>query len=466
MTPTATRESLTLPQLLVAQAHRFDADKVALREKKYGIWQEVSWRHYADQVRAVCLGLVQLGLAQGDKVALICGNRPAWLYVELAAQSAGAIPVGIAVDSGHDQVKGILDHSEARFVLVEDQEQADKVLNAQRALPRLERVIVDDMRGLEGYQDHMLVELAVVAETGRELVAREPHRYEELLDRGRSVDVALLAYSQEMPGPSKAAMITHRGLVAMAANVTQVDPVRETDQVFSLLPFVWVGEQLISVAIALYVGVTVNFPEESDTIREDLREIAPHVLIAPPRFWEALRAECRLKLEDVGLLKRMASHAALALGRRVASRQAGRTLYGIAYLVALRSILDKLGLSRVRYAYADGGPLGGESFEFFRALGVNLKPVYARTETSGICVLPRDGEVRAGAVGMPTPGTRLRISHTGEVLIASESVFVGYYKDGEATANALDDGWLHTGDAGFVDERGHLVISASEPKGP
>src|SRR5215472_704929 len=249
MTPTATRESLTLPQLLVAQAHRFDADKVALREKKYGIWQEVSWRHYADQVRAVCLGLVQLGLAQGDKVALICGNRPAWLYVELAAQSAGVIPVGIAVDSGHDQVKGILDHSEARFDLVEDQEQADKVLNAQRALPRLERVIVDDMRGLEGYQDHMLVELAVVAETGRELVAREPHRYEELLDRGRSVDVALLAYSQEMPGPSKAAMITHRGLVAMAANVTQVDPVRETDQVFSLLPFVWVGEQLISVAI-------------------------------------------------------------------------------------------------------------------------------------------------------------------------------------------------------------------------
>jgi long-chain acyl-CoA synthetase len=461
MTAKAQSELGTLPQLLAGQARR-GGGRVALREKKYGIWQEVSWAEYAAQVQAVCLGLVRLGLAPGDKVAVISGNRPAWIYVELAAQSAGAIPVGIPVDSGHDQVQRILDHSEARFVIAEDQEQADKVLSERGALPRVERVIVDDMRGLETYHDPTLLGLAGVAESGREVAAREPGQYEELLGRGRPADVALLAYPPGTSGAAKAAMITHRNLVVMAAGVTEVDPVRATDEIFSLLPFTWVGEQLISVAIALYVGATVNFPEGPETAREDLREIGPHVVIAPPRFWETLRAECQVKLGDAGVVKRIATRVALAMGREASAGRAGRVRYGIAYALALRNILDKLGLSRIRYAYADGAPLGGEAFQFFRALGLNLKPVYGRTETSGICVLPRDGEVRVGTVGTPTPGTRVRISDSGEVLIAGESVFVGYYKDPAATASALDDGWLHTGDMGAVDERGHLVVSESD----
>jgi long-chain acyl-CoA synthetase len=454
----------TLPQLLVAQARRREG-RVALREKKYGIWQEVSWAQYAAQVQAVCLGLVRLGLAPGDTVAVISGNRPAWLYVELAAHSAGAITVGIPVDSGPDQVTRILDHSEARFVLVEDQEQADKVLSGRGALPRLERVIVDDMRGLEAYHEPMLADLAGMAESGRELGAREPRLYDLRLERGKPADVALLAYPPGATGASKAAMITHRNLLVMAAGVTEVDPVRETDEIFSLLPFTWVGEQLISVAIALYAGATVNFPEGPETAREDLREIGPHLVIAPPRFWESLRSECEVKMGDAGVVKRMATRAALAMGRDVAAGRAGRARYGVAYLLALRNVLDKLGLSRIRHAYADGEPLGDEALQFFRALGLNLKPVYGRTETSGICVLPRDGEVRAGTLGTPTPGTRLRISDTGEVMIASESVFAGYYKDPGATASALDDGWLHTGDRGAVDERGHLVVSAWESDG-
>jgi long-chain acyl-CoA synthetase len=461
MTPSARG---TLPQLLVAQARRLGG-RVALREKKYGIWQEVSWAQYADQVQAVCLGLVRLGLAPGDTVAVISGNRPAWLYVELAAQSAGAITVGIPVDGGDKQVRDILGHCEARFVLAEDQEQADKVLSGRGALPRLERVIVDDMRGLETYDEPMLVDLAGVAGSGRDLGAREPQLYEERLARGQPADVALLAYPPGASAASKAAMITHRNLVVMAAGVIEVDPVGETDEIFSLLPFTWVGEQLISVAIALSAGATVNFPERPETAREDLREIGPHLVIAPPRFWEGLRSECAVKLGDAGIVKRLATRAALAMGGDVAAGRAGRARYGVAYLLALRNVLDKLGLSRIRHAYADGEPLGAEALQFFRALGLNLKPVYGRTETSGICVLPRDGEVRAGTLGTPTPGTRLRISATGEVLIASESVFAGYYRDPDATARALADGWLHTGDRGAVDERGHLVVSAWESDG-
>ncbi len=456
----------TLPRLLLAQARRLGRHKVALREKKYGIWQEVTWEQYAAHVRAVCLGLVRLGLERGDTVAVISGNRPAWLYVELAAQSLGAIPLGIYVDSLPDQVKYVLHHSQARVVLVEDQEQADKVLGVRGAVPRLERIIVDDMRGLEEYRDTMLLSLEAVAGLGRELDAREGGLYEQLLGQADPTDVALLAYTSGTTGASKAAMISHRNLLAMAAGVTQVDPLHETDQVVSFLPFAWVGEQLISVAIALHVGATVNFPEEPETLREDLREIGPHVMIAPPRFWEAICSEYKVKIADAGLLKQAAARAALAIGGRVAARErgrasaglAGRALYGLAYLLAFRSMLDKLGLSRIRYAYAGGAPLGPEIFRFFRAIGLNLKQVYGQTETSGICVVHPDGEVRAETVGKPTPGTRIRISDGGEVLVAGDSVFRGYYQNPDATAKALDDGWLRTGDAGFLDEQGHLVV--------
>jgi len=214
------------------------------------------------------------------------------------------------------------------------------------------------------------------------------------------------------------------------------------------------------------VGATVSFPEEPETLREDLREIGPHVMIAPPRFWEAMCSEYQVKIDDAGFVKQAATRAALAIGERVVAgrprrAQAGlvrRALYGVAYVLALRSMLDKLGLSRVRYAYAGGAPLGVEIFQFFRALGLNLKQVYGQTETSGICVLHPDGEVRPETVGKPTPGTRIRISDAGEVLVNSESVFLGYYKNPDATRQALDDGWLRTGDAGLVDEQGHLVV--------
>jgi len=456
----------TLPRLLLAQAQRLGGRRVALREKKYGIWQEVTWEQYAAHVRTVCLGLVSLGLKRGDKVAVISGNRPAWLYIELAAQSVGAIPVGIFVDSLAEQVKLILDHSEARFVLVEDQEQADKVLMVRGHVPRLERIIVDDMRGLEGYQDPMLVSLESVEQLGGDLEAREGRLYEEMLQRGDPTDVALLAYTSGTTGMSKAAMISHRNLLVMAAGVTQVDPVHETDEIVSFLPFAWVGEQLISVAMALHAGAAVNFPEEPETMRDDLREIGPHLMIAPPRVWEAMCSEYQVKIGDAGILKRVMTRAAVAIGERVAARELSRAsvsvpwrvLRRLVYLLTFRTMLDKLGLSRIRFAYTGGAPLGPEIFRFFRAIGLNLKQVYGQTETAGICVLHPDGEVRAETVGKPVPGTRLRISDGGEVLIAGESVFLGYYKNPEATARALDDGWLRTGDAGLMDEQGHLVV--------
>ena len=305
----------TFPGRLVERA-RQRGERIALREKKYGIWQEVTWREYAAHVRAVALGLDGLGLRPGDTIAVISGNRPAWLYVELAAQSIGAVPLGLYVDALPEQVSRVLEHSEARVVLVEDQEQADKVLGVRDALPRLERIVVDDTRGLETYRDPMIVSLERVETEGREIDGREPGRYEAMLAQRRPDDVALLSYTSGTTGLAKAAMISHRNLLAMAAGVTEVDPMREGDEVVSFLPFAWVGEQLVSVAMALHVGGTVNFPEEPETARDDLREIGPHVMVAPPRFWEAMCSEYQVKIADSGFMKRLATRAALALGAR------------------------------------------------------------------------------------------------------------------------------------------------------
>ena len=457
---------MTLLRLLAAHAEGRGRRHVALREKRYGIWQEVTWERYAAQVRAVCLGLVHLGLERGDKVAVISGNRPAWLYVELAAQAAGAIPLGIFVDSPPEHVKAVLEHSEARFVLVEDQEQADKILAVRAAVPSLERIIVDEMRGLEGHHDPALMSLDAVEQLGREHDTREPGRYPALLERGAPDDVAVLLYTSGTTGVAKAAMLSHRNLLATAASMVQVDPVGAGDEIVSFLPFAWVGEQNLSVAIALHAGATVNFPEALETTRDDLREIGPHVLLAPPRFWEAMCSEYQVKIADAGRIKRAATRVALGLGERAAAHRGNgassglgtRLLQRLAHLLAFRTMLDKFGLARVRYAYTGGAPLGSEIFQFFRAIGLNLKQVYGQTESSGICVLHPNTDVRSETLGKPAPGTQLRVSDDGEIMVAGESVFLGYYKNPDATARILSDGWLRTGDAGLLDDRGHLVM--------
>jgi long-chain acyl-CoA synthetase len=457
---------VTLPQMLAAHARRHGRGKVALREKEYGVWQEVTWQDYAAHVRRVCLGLEELGLRRGDTLAIVCGNRPAWLYTELGAQSLGATPVGVFVDSSPEQLRYVVEHSEARIVMVEDQEQADKVLGVRAQLPRLQRIVVDDTRGLEDYREPLLLSLEEVERLGQAADTRDAARYDTLLAGGTPDDVALLAYTSGTTGTPKAAMISHRNLLAMAAGVTEVDRVLDTDDVVSFLPFSWVGEQLLSVAIALHAGATVNFPEAPATVREDLREIGPHVMIAPPRFWETMCSEYQVKIGDAGRLKRAAAAVTLDIGMRVVARRLRgqpvgpglRLLAGLARLLTFRALLDRLGLAQVRYAYTGGAALGPELFRFFRAIGLNLKQVYGQTECGGICVLHPDDDVKPETVGKPTPGTRIRISDAGEILVSSPSVFLGYFKNPEATARALDDGWLHTGDAGQMGEDGHLVV--------
>lgn len=455
----------TLPQLLLRNARRF-GKRVALREKEFGIWQTVTWADYLRHVRDFCLGLVRLGFKAGDKVAVIGDNRPEWIYAELAAQAAGGVSVGIYQDSLAREVSYVIDHSDSRFVVVEDQEQVDKLLEIKAELPKVERVIYYDPKGLKHYRDPLLMDFAAVEALGAELHRQQPACFEEMVGRGRGDDLALIAYTSGTTGFPKGAMLTHRNMLSMAKNLLSVDPLAPKSEYLSFLPLAWMGEQMMTVSAALWVGFTVNFPEEPETVQQNLREIGPHVIFSPPRIWEDIVSRVQVKMEDSSWLKRVLYRYFMAAGYRMADCRfskvkpsAGlRFQNWLGELLVFSAIKDHLGLQRVRRAYTGGAALGPEVFRFFHALGVNLKQIYGQTEIAGISVVHRDGDVKFHTVGQPIPETEIRIAQNGEILSRSPSVFAGYHKNPEATAEALADGWLHSGDAGYLDEDGHLVV--------
>jgi long-chain acyl-CoA synthetase len=463
--PAVTPE-LTLPKLLLEQARRHGARKVALREKEFGIWQPYTWADYLRHVREFSLGLVSLGLKAGDKVAIVGDNRPEWVFAELAALAALAVPLGIYQDSTATEVGYVIDHSDAVFVVAEDQEQVDKILELKQKIPKVRGVIYTDPKGMSAYADEFLLSFPDVERRGRELDARQPGLFEANVAAGAGADTALIAYTSGTTGFPKGSLLTHTNMLTMAASLIAVDPKHPDDEFLSFLPLPWIGEQMMGVASGLLVGFTVNFPEEPETVQENLREIGPNVMFSPPRIWENLAASVQVKVMDASPLKRFAFNRAMPIGVRMADCRFQRRppslglrlAYLAAYWGVFRALRDRLGFSRLRSASTGGAALGPDTFRFFHALGVNLKQIYGQTEISGISCIHRDGEINFDSVGKPIPGTEIRIAEDGEILSRSKSVFVGYYKNDEATAGVLKDGWLHSGDAGYFAEDGQLIV--------
>jgi long-chain acyl-CoA synthetase len=478
----------TFPKLLVANASRF-GDRTALREKDLGIWHSTTWRQYHDQTRDFSLGLMSLGMRRGDKVAIIGDNRPAWVYAELAAQGAGGVSVGIYQDSNLEEVAYVIDHSEAAFVVAEDQEQVDKILELVDRLPRLRHIIYDDPRGLRHYRHPALISFQAVQQRGRELAQAHPGLWEESVGAGRGDDVAMICYTSGTTGFPKGAMLTFRNLLTMAGSLNLVDPKLPADEFVSFLPLAWIGEQMMALSSSLSLGFTVNFPEEPDTVMADIREIGPHILFAPPRIWESLNSTVQVKIMDTTRLKRFVYRLCMPVGYRVAdlrfqgraAPRAWRIAYALAHLLLFRALKDRLGLTHIRSCSTGGAALGPDVFRFFHALGVPLKQIYGQTEISGISCIHAGDDIRFHTVGRPIPGTEIAISESGEILSRSPSVFAGYYKDEAATRAALapagpagagafaasagsagaagsDRPWLHSGDAGYLTEDGHLVV--------
>jgi long-chain acyl-CoA synthetase len=453
----------TFPKLLVRNAQR-TPERTALREKKLGIWHTTSWREYADGVRDLSLGLVSLGLKGGDKVAILGDNRPQWLMAELAAQSAGAASVGIYQDSNLTEVAYVIDHSDAAFVVAEDQEQVDKILDMIDRLPKVKGVIYSDPRGLRGYKHPLLMSFESVQERGRKI---SPETWSESVARGQGGDLAMICYTSGTTGFPKGAMLSYGNLLTMALSLAEVDERFPDDEFVSFLPLAWIGEQMMSVATALSFGFTINFPEEPETSAENIREIGPHILFGPPRFWENLTSTVQVKIMDTAPFKRFMYERLMPIGYRLAEMRFNRqnpsflwrSLYAMAWVLLFRALKDRLGMSRLRSASTGGASLGPDVFRFFHAIGVPLRQIYGQTEISGISCIHRRDDIRFHTVGKPIPGTEVRISERSEILSRSRAVFSGYYKNEDATRETLDaDGWLHSGDAGHIDEDGHLIV--------
>ncbi len=455
----------TFPQLLIERVHEF-GNAEALREKDYGIWQSITWNEYLNHVRNFCQGLVYLGLTPDDTVAIIGDNRPEWIYAELAAQAAGAKSIGIYQDAVVKEMVYIVTHAQVKFIVVEDQEQVDKILEMWDELQGVEKVIYYDPKGLRNYTEKFLMYFPDVETLGEAFAAENPDWFEQKVAEGKADDVAILAATSGTTGNPKLAMITHRNLVSMGRNLMQIDPLNPDDRFVSFLPMAWIGEQMMSFACSLQKGFTLNFPEEPETALANIREIGPHSMFSPPRIWENLVSQVMVKMEDSSKLKKRLYDWAMGVGYEMADirfrkEEASRSMkwkYKLADWLIFVAIKDHLGLRHLKRAYTGGAALGPDVFRFFHALGVNLKQIYGQTEASGISVLHRDGDIKFQTVGTPVIGTAVKIAENGEILLKSDSIFAGYYNNPEATAESLEDGWLLSGDAGYFDEDGHLIV--------
>ncbi len=455
----------TLPGLLAGRAADHP-DGVALREKEFGIWQETTWEEYLGRVRSFAMGLVELGVAKADRIAIIGDNRPEWVIAELAAQSIGALPLGLYQDSISTELARMLEAAEVRVIVAEDQEQVDKVLEVRGELPGLEVIVYYDPRGMYAYEAPGLMSFEDVEALGDGICDRFPGEFDRRLAEIGPKDIALLCTTSGTTSIPKLAMLSHANLLAMATQLRAVDRMEPADEFVSFLPMAWIGEQMVGVASAMLVGFKVNFPEETATVRQDMREIGPAFLMSPPRIWENMVSDVQVMAEDTTRLKRWLYSWAMREGagraQAVSSGERAslpaRIRHRLADWTVFRPIRDQLGLDGVRRAYTGGAALGPDVFRFFHAIGVNLKQLYGQTEVSGISVVHRDGDIRFHTVGTPFPDTEIRISDEGEILCRSPAVFEGYFRNPHATAETLENGWLHSGDAGYFEEDGHLVV--------
>ena len=456
----------TFPKLLKRNAHEHP-ERFALREKEFGIWQSWTWRNLEDEVRELACGLAVLGLERGDRLAIIGDNRPRLYAAMCAAQSLGAIPVPMYQDSGAKELRYVMQHAEARFAIAEDQEQVDKLLELRDSCPGLEKIVYVDPRGMRQYDLPALVSYAEVQNQGRELHGRDRAFWDVEVAKGGGADACIILYTSGTTGIPKGVVLLFDNVVKTAEQGAAFEGLGRDDEVLAYLPMAWVGDHIFSFAQSYVVGFCASCPESSATVLEDLREIGPTYFFAPPRIYENLLTTLTIRMEDASRAKRAMFHYFMEVARRAGIPRLerrplplrDRILYALGELLVYGPLKNTLGFSRIRVAYTAGEAIGPDIFDFYRALGVNMKQLYGQTESTVFVTVHPDGEIRSDTVGTPAPGVELKVNDDGEVLYRSPGVFHEYYKNPEATARTkTPDGWVHTGDAGFVDESGHLKI--------
>ncbi len=456
----------TLPRLLQRNARELGA-RPAMREKDRGIWQTWNWRQYHDQVRDLALGLASLGLRRGDRLSVIGDNRPRLYWAQVAAQSLGGISVPVYQDSIAKELAYVWNHAEVSVIVAEDQEQVDKVLALRDELPSLRLVVYDDPRGMTGYRHDWLKSFEDVQEAGRKFGVEHPDFFESEVEKGGPADVAVISYTSGTTGSPKGAMISHANAIGVAESFRQVSRLVPEDTSLAYLPMAWAGDSVYTLFAGLVAGFCANCPESPETVQRDLRELGPSTLLAPPRIWENMLTAVLVRAADATPLKRRTfEYFRSAAERAEILRTEGKPVPAALRLATALGeffvygpVRDQLGLLRTKWALTGGAPLGPDTFRFFRSIGVNLKQVYGSTETTGLVSLQPDREANPSTAGRPVPGVEIKIGDRGEVLVKGCTVFKGYFRNEAATQEVIDpDGWFRTGDAGFIDPRGHLVI--------
>src|SRR2546422_7048933 len=439
----------------------------AMREKDRGIWQTFTWREYYDQVRDLALGLAALGFKRGDRLSVIGDNRPRLYWAQMAAMSLGGISVPVYQDSIAKELAYVWNHAEVSVIIAEDQEQVDKVLTLKAELPAVRLVVYDDPRGMLTYRQEWRKSSGDVQERGRGRARQQPQLFEHEISAGRPDEVAIICYTSGTTGSPKGAMLTHANAISVAETFMAEEDVRPTDEYLAYLPMAWAGDATYTPFASLAAGFTVSCPESPETVQRDLRELGPTTLLAPPRIWENMLTGVLVRAGDSSPLKRWIFERSRKVAERVEILRADgkpiplslRLRYALGNLFVYTPVRDQLGLRRTRFALTGGAPLGPDTFRFFRGIGVNLKQVYGSTETTGLVSLQPSTEANPTTVGRPCQGVEVKIGDRGEVLVRGASIFRGYLKNEEATREVIDrEGWFHTGDAGFVDPQGHLVI--------
>ena len=457
----------SIPALLHRNATEF-GNKIAYREKEYGIWQCWTWAEAEKEIEALALGLIDLGVNAGDFVAVIGRNRPYFYWSMVAAQSVGAVPVPLYQDAAAPEMEYVMEHCGARFAIVQDQEQVDKLIEVQERLHQLEHIIYVDPRGLRKYDHHKLHAFDHIQQQGRaareEFIADLKERREKL-----SYDsICVMLYTSGTTGKPKGVVLSNRNIIEASKSSSEFDHLTRDEEVLAYLPMAWVGDFIFSVGQAFWTGFTVNCPESPATMMTDLREIGPTYFFAPPRVFEGQLTNVMIRMEDASRLKKRMFDHFMAIARRVGPAildgkpvsMMDRLRYALGNILVYGPLKNTLGFSRIRVGYTAGEAIGPEIFDFYRSLGINLKQLYGQTEASVFITQQPDGQVRSDTVGVPSPGVEVKIAETGEVFYRSPGTFVEYFKNPESTASTKDaEGWVATGDAGFFEEgTGHLRI--------
>ena len=466
-TDAVANELQSIPALLARNA-RVHGASPAFREKEFGIWQEWNWFHVAEETRAMALGFLALGISEGDHIAVIGRNRPALYWSMVAAEMVGAVPVPLYQDAVADEMAYVLDHCGAKYVVVEDQEQVDKVLEVQDSVNGIEHIIYLDRRGMRKYDHGRMNSLADIQAEGRAAHGRFDQELDARIAKLNYDSTCVMLYTSGTTGRPKGVVLSNRNIIESAKNTSEFDHLIHTDEVLAYLPMAWVGDFIFSIGQSFWTGFCVNCPESEDTLLTDLREIGPSYYFAPPRVFETQLTNVMIRMEDAGKFKRKMFHYFMDHAKSVGPDILdGKTVsggdrfkYWLGNLFVYGPLKNTLGFSKVRVGYTAGEAIGPEIFSFYRSLGINLKQLYGQTEASVFITQQPDGEVRADTVGVPSPGVEIRIADNGEVFYRSPGVFVEYYNNPESTADTKDaEGWVATGDAGFIEkDSGHLRI--------